>query len=112
MQIAESDLDNEASNDGFTQIGRSQGKGIFLFRAIGDIADWSDQSNQPEAYIVQRYIHNPLLIGHKKFDMRIYVLVVSHNPLQIYLYRSGFGRFTHYRYDPNDIFNTGTDSFM
>lgn len=64
-------------------------------------------SNQPEPYIVQRYIHNPLLIGHKKFDMRIYVLVTSHNPLTIYLYRSGFGRFTHYRYDSNDIYNTG-----
>lgn len=87
------------------QIGRSQGKGIFLFRAISEISEWSDTSNQPEAYIVQRYIHNPLLIGHKKFDMRIYVLVTSHNPLTIYLYRSGFGRFTHYRYDPNDIYN-------
>ena len=54
---------------------------------------------------MQRYIHNPLLIGHKKFDMRIYVLVTSHNPLTIYLYRSGFGRFTHYRYDANDIYN-------
>jgi tubulin polyglutamylase TTLL9 len=39
--------------------------------------------------------------------MRIYVLVTSHNPLTIYLYRSGFGRFTHYRYDPNDINNSG-----
>lgn len=38
--------------------------------------------------------------------MRIYVLVTSHNPLTIYLYRSGFGRFTHYRYDANDIYNT------
>ena len=39
--------------------------------------------------------------------MRIYVLVTSHNPLTIYLYRSGFGRFTHYRYDPSDINNSG-----
>ncbi len=64
--------------------------------------------NQPEPYIVQRYINNPLLIGNKKFDLRIYVLVTSHNPLTIYLYRSGFGRFTHYRYDPSDINNSGT----
>lgn len=87
-------------------IGKSQGKGIFLFKAVGEISEWADQANQPEAYIVQRYIHNPLLIGHKKFDMRIYVLVTSHNPLLIYLYRSGFGRFTHYRYDVSDIYNT------
>jgi tubulin polyglutamylase TTLL9 len=41
---------------------------------------------------------NPLLIGGKKFDMRIYVLVTSYQPLTVYLYRSGFGRFTHHRY--------------
>lgn len=40
--------------------------------------------------------------------MRLYVLVTSHNPLTIYLYRSGFGRFTHYRYDLSDIYNNGT----
>jgi len=28
-------------------IGRSQGKGIFIFRNIGEISDWSDMSNQP-----------------------------------------------------------------
>ena len=39
--------------------------------------------------------------------MRLYVLVTSHNPLTIYLYRSGFGRFTHYRYDLSDIYNNG-----
>lgn len=79
-----------------------------MFRNIGEISDWSDMSNQPEAYIVQRYIHNPLLIGNKKFDLRIYVLVTSHNPLNIYLYRSGFARFTHYRYDSSDITNTAS----
>jgi len=37
-------------------------------------------------------------LGGKKFDLRIYVLVVSYQPLTVYLYRSGFGRFTHFRY--------------
>jgi tubulin polyglutamylase TTLL9 len=48
-----------------------------------------------------------LLIGSKKFDLRIYVLVTSYQPLTIYLNRSGFARFTHYRYDASDINNAG-----
>lgn len=86
-------------------IGKSQGKGIFLFQNINKISDWSDNISCPEPYIVQRYIHDPLLIGNKKFDLRIYVLVTSHSPLTIYLYRSGFARFTHHRYELNDISN-------
>lgn len=58
-----------------------------------------------EPYVVQNYIADPLIIGGKKFDMRIYVLVVSYQPLICYLYRSGFGRFTHHRYDKDDITN-------
>ena len=44
---------------------------------------------------------NPLLIGGKKFDLRIYVLVVSYQPLIVYLYREGFGRFTNAQYSNN-----------
>ena len=46
-----------------------------------------------------------MLIGHKKFDLRLYVLCTSYRPLTIYLYREGFARFTHFRYDPQNISN-------
>jgi tubulin polyglutamylase TTLL9 len=58
---------------------------------------------QLENYIVQKYISEPLLIGGKKFDMRVYALVTCYSPLTIYLYRSGFARFTHVRYDETKI---------
>jgi len=38
--------------------------------------------------------------------MRIYCLVTSYSPLVAYLYRDGFARFTHHRYDSEDISNT------
>lgn len=89
-------------------IGKSQGKGIFLFDKISQIKDWNSYQNKnkinddkdkekekPEQYIVQEYISNPLLIGGKKFDIRLYVLILSYYPLTIYIYRSGFARFSH-----------------
>ena len=105
-------------------IGSAQGRGIFLFTRLSEISDWrtdpvrrshqqqqrqnpEEATNQPEAYVAQRYIENPYLIGGKKFDIRLYVLVTSFSPVVAYLYRSGFARFSHTRYssDPADIAN-------
>ena len=60
--------------------------------------------------MVQRYIENPLLVGGKKFDLRLYVLVTSYAPLTVYMYRSGFARFSLYRYN-TDVANLG-DTFV
>ena len=47
-----------------------------------------------ENYVAQRYLDDPYLVGGKKFDMRIYAVCLSYNPLKVYLYREGFARFT------------------
>ena len=83
---------------------RSQGKGIFLFNKLQQIQHW--ESHSAESYIVQRYINDPLLIGGKKFDIRLYALVTSFSPLTVYFYRGGFARFTHCRYDETKIQNS------
>lgn len=57
----------------------------------------------PGSYIVSRYIANPLLIGGKKFDLRMYVLVTSFRPLVAYLHEDGFARFCATRYQKKSI---------
>eukprot|EP01083_Nonionella_stella_P223413 796242_1 len=85
-------------------IGKSQGKGIFLFQKLSQISEWRNDyrwkpdNPQAENYIVQEYISKPLLVGGKKFDLRIFVLVTSFSPLTVYLYRSGFARFSSSQY--------------
>jgi Tubulin-tyrosine ligase family len=42
--------------------------------------------------VLQRYLAEPLLLDGYKFDLRIYVLVTSFNPLEAFIYREGFAR--------------------
>lgn len=94
-------------------IGKSQGKGIFLFRNLSQISKWRSETRwskdnpDVEQYVVQRYIDNPLTVGGKKFDMRIYALVTTYAPLTVYLYRGGFCRFSASKFslDTTDISN-------
>uniref|UniRef100_A0A674J4M4 Tubulin--tyrosine ligase-like protein 9 n=1 Tax=Terrapene triunguis TaxID=2587831 RepID=A0A674J4M4_9SAUR len=109
-------------------VARSQGKGIFLFRKLKDVIDWrkvkcslpapssapvrppdgvrtDDQKDetQVENYVAQCYIENPYLIGGRKFDLRVYVLVMSYIPLKAWLYRDGFARFSNTRFTLSSI---------
>ena len=68
-------------------VGLSRGRGISL---VGDISDVS----YGEAMVIQRYVTHPLTLGGFKFDLRLYVLVTSFNPLEAFLYTEGFGRFS------------------
>lgn len=82
-------------------IGKAQGKGIFLFSKLSAIKKWKERNNEVESYIVQKYIRNPFLIGNKKFDLRLYLLITSIKPLKIWIHRSGFARFSSVKYNSN-----------
>jgi len=43
--------------------------------------------------VVQRYIHNPLLVNGLKFDLRVYVVIVGTDPLSAYICNEGLARF-------------------
>jgi tubulin polyglutamylase TTLL5 len=51
-----------------------------------------------EPVVLQRYVSNPFLVDGFKFDMRIYVLVTSINPLEAFIYHEGFARLSTERY--------------
>ena len=35
-------------------------------------------------FVVSRYIDNPMLVGGKKFDLRLYILITNYKPLRIW----------------------------
>ncbi|NWS59927.1 TTLL5 polyglutamylase, partial [Chunga burmeisteri] len=73
-------------------VASSRGRGVYLINNPNQIV-------LEDNILVSRYISNPLLIDDFKFDVRLYVLVTSYDPLVIYLYEEGLARFATVRYD-------------
>ncbi|NXD59188.1 TTLL5 polyglutamylase, partial [Corvus moneduloides] len=73
-------------------VASSRGRGVYLVNNPSQII-------VEDNILVSRYISNPLLIDDFKFDVRLYVLVTSYDPLVVYLYEEGLARFATVRYD-------------
>uniref|UniRef100_A0A6P7FFY5 Tubulin polyglutamylase ttll6-like n=1 Tax=Diabrotica virgifera virgifera TaxID=50390 RepID=A0A6P7FFY5_DIAVI len=75
----------------------SQGRGIVITKSLKEIRPC-------DRGICQVYISKPFLIDGYKFDLRVYVLITSCDPLRIYIYNEGLVRFATSRYkEPNGI---------
>ncbi|EUB61790.1 putative tubulin polyglutamylase TTLL1 [Echinococcus granulosus] len=93
---------------------KARGVGIFIVNRLSQIKKWGREGRAAnknafslphvtrETYVISRYIENPLLIGGRKFDLRMYVLVTSFRPLRCYVNKLGFCRFCTVRYDKRE----------
>ncbi|XP_048821534.1 tubulin polyglutamylase TTLL11 isoform X1 [Lagopus muta] len=71
--------------------GGCQGDGIYLIKDPSDVRLAGSLQSRPA--VVQEYICKPLLVDKLKFDIRLYVLLKSLEPLEIYIAKDGLSRF-------------------
>jgi hypothetical protein len=83
---------------------QARGVGIKLFQDKQKVLDFID-SAKFGAFVVQKYIENPLIIKGKKFDIRQFVLVTGLDPLTIWILDDCYLRFCTANYNIENIEN-------
>ncbi|KAK3593774.1 hypothetical protein CHS0354_014313 [Potamilus streckersoni] len=78
-----------------------QGRGIWVTRNPKEV-------KPHEHMICQVYMSKPFLIDGFKFDLRVYVLVTSCDPLRIFVFKDGLARFATAKY--SEPTNNNTDN--
>nr|XP_048316015.1 tubulin--tyrosine ligase [Myodes glareolus] len=79
----------------------AKGEGILISSEATELLDFID--NQGQVHVIQKYLERPLLLepGHRKFDIRSWVLV--DHQYNIYLYREGVLRTASEPYHVNNF---------
>lgn len=91
-------MENASNQDIFIMkpVAAAKGQGIKLITK-------KDKIKKKKGFLISEYIKNPHLINGYKYDLRLYVVVTSFDPLKIYLYKEGLCRFATEKYDTNTI---------
>ncbi|EFJ09255.1 hypothetical protein SELMODRAFT_130241, partial [Selaginella moellendorffii] len=75
----------------------SMGRGVVLVQTSDEVKN-AMKGLHGANFVAQKYLTKPMLLNGYKFDLRIYVLILSCNPLRLYLYREGLARFCTEKY--------------
>jgi hypothetical protein len=76
-------------------VGLSRGRGISMLEDLSSLT-------YSQSTVLQKYIDNPLCLDEYKFDLRIYVVVTSFQPLEAFIYRDGFARISTVKYSTDE----------
>ena len=78
----------------------SQGEGIYLIRDVQEYISMSSGfQNAGRLHVCQEYVSDVLLIDKFKFDLRVYTVVTSVDPLELYICKEGLARFATIPYE-------------
>jgi hypothetical protein len=88
-------------------LNENKGTHTYIFNSLEEI--------ESDEFLITRYIQNINLINGRKYDLILYILISSLNPLRIYLYKKGFVRISieKYKFNINSMkkkFKHATDS--
>eukprot|EP01006_Ploeotia_vitrea_P039187 TRINITY_DN66324_c2_g1_i3.p1 TRINITY_DN66324_c2_g1~~TRINITY_DN66324_c2_g1_i3.p1 ORF type:complete len:774 (+),score=401.85 TRINITY_DN66324_c2_g1_i3:653-2974(+) len=74
-----------------------QGAGIILFQELQDAREYMERF-KIDGVMVQEYLDRPLCLDGYKWDLRVYVLLESLNPLKVHVMRDGLARLATQKY--------------
>ena len=83
----------------------NRGRGIHVFKSAKAAEQFLKRralaSTKNRTWVVQKYLENPLLLGGRKFDIRLLVLLTSDG--RVFMYRDSYVRTASGAYDANNV---------
>jgi tubulin polyglutamylase TTLL2 len=96
----------------------NRGRGIQVFQSGKQVEKFLASKSWKNPWVVQKYIENPLLLGGRKFDIRLLVLVtppsfaVAAISQKVYMYRDSYVRTSSVEYNPAHEFTKDTSMHL